>query len=75
VRNDMGLTNLKIMVPFCRRVAEGKQVIEVIAGHRLSRGDNGLEILRIIRSQSPASPAKAWRSRSARPEMGMAQLH
>jgi pyruvate,water dikinase len=44
VRNDMGLTNLRVMVPFCRRVAEGKQVIEAMAGHGLSRGDNGLEI-------------------------------
>jgi pyruvate, water dikinase len=44
VRNAMGLTNLKIMVPFCRRVAEGKQVIETMAEHGLQRGDNGLEI-------------------------------
>src|ERR1700745_1222376 len=40
----MGLTNLKVMVPFCRRVAEGKKVRETMAAHGLKRGDNGLEI-------------------------------
>jgi pyruvate, water dikinase len=44
VRNEMGLTNLRVMVPFCRRVAEGKQVIETMAQHGLKRGVNGLEI-------------------------------
>jgi pyruvate, water dikinase len=44
VRDDMGLTNLKIMVPFCRRVAEGKAVIAEMARHGLVRGKNGLEI-------------------------------
>jgi pyruvate,water dikinase len=44
VRNEIGLTNLKVMVPFCRRAAEGKQVIETMARHGLNRGDNGLEI-------------------------------
>ena len=44
VRDEMGLTNLRIMVPFCRRVAEGKQVIAEMARHGLKRGENGLEI-------------------------------
>ena len=44
VRNEMGLTNLRVMVPFCRRVAEGKQVIETMAQNGLKQGDNGLEI-------------------------------
>jgi pyruvate,water dikinase len=44
VRNEMGLTNLRVMVPFCRRVGEGKAVIEAMARHGLLRGDNGLEI-------------------------------
>ncbi len=44
VRDEMGLTNLLIMVPFCRRVAEGKQVIAEMARHGLGRGKNGLEI-------------------------------
>ena len=44
VRDEMGLTNLRVMVPFCRRVAEGKAVIEAMAKNGLKRGDNGLEI-------------------------------
>ncbi|HTT78757.1 MAG TPA: putative PEP-binding protein, partial [Stellaceae bacterium] len=44
VRGAMGLTNLKIMVPFCRRVAEGEAVIAAMAAHGLKRGENGLEI-------------------------------
>jgi len=44
VREDMGLTNLRVMVPFCRRVAEARQVIAAMAEHGLRRGDNGLEI-------------------------------
>jgi len=44
VRNEMGLTNLRVMVPFCRRTAEARQVIETMAQHGLKRGDNGLEI-------------------------------
>ena len=44
VRNEMGLTNLRIMVPFCRRVAEAEAVIEAMAQHGLKRGENGLEI-------------------------------
>ena len=44
VRNEMGLKNLRIMVPFCRRVAEAEQVIATMAQHGLKQGDNGLEI-------------------------------
>ena len=40
----MGLTNLRVMVPFCRRVAEAKQVIAEMAEHGLERGKDGLEI-------------------------------
>ena len=44
VREDMGLTNVKLMIPFCRTVEEGKKVIGEMAGHGLQRGDNNLEI-------------------------------
>ena len=44
VRNDMGLTNLRVMVPFCRRVAEAHQVIAAMAEHGLKQGENDLEI-------------------------------
>ncbi len=44
VREDMGLKNLKIMVPFCRTIEEGKKVQEIMARNGLRRGHNGLEI-------------------------------
>jgi pyruvate,water dikinase len=44
VRDEMGLTNLKIMIPFCRTVEEGKRVKAIMAKHGLKRGKNGLEI-------------------------------
>jgi len=44
VREQMGLTNVKIMIPFCRTVEEGKQVLAVMAKHGLRRGKNGLEV-------------------------------
>ncbi|MBX3266025.1 MAG: phosphoenolpyruvate synthase [Acidobacteria bacterium] len=44
VREDMGLTNVKAMIPFCRTVAEGEKVIALMAEHGLKQGDNDLEI-------------------------------
>ncbi len=44
VRGQMGLTNVKLMIPFCRRVQEGERVLKAMAGHGLVRGENGLEI-------------------------------
>ena len=44
VREDMGLTNVRVMVPFCRRVDEARRVIETMAKNGLKRGDLGLEI-------------------------------
>jgi len=44
VRNEMGLTNVKLMIPFCRTVAEGKKVVDLMASYGLKRGENGLQI-------------------------------
>ena len=44
VRGEMGLTNLLIMVPFCRRVAEAETVLAELARNGLQRGQDGLEI-------------------------------
>lgn len=44
VRQDLGLINLRIMVPFCRRVEEARRVLDAMASHGLKRGENGLEI-------------------------------
>lgn len=43
-RDDMGLTNIKPMIPFCRTVEEGEKVIKLMAEHGLVQGENGLEI-------------------------------
>jgi pyruvate,water dikinase len=43
-RNDMGLDNIKLMVPFCRTPEEGKKVIEVMRECGLVQGENGLEL-------------------------------
>jgi len=44
VREEMGLSNVKIMVPFCRTVEEGKSVLAEMAKNGLKRGENGLEV-------------------------------
>ncbi|HKJ07668.1 MAG TPA: phosphoenolpyruvate synthase [Gammaproteobacteria bacterium] len=44
VRDVMGLTNVRLMIPFCRRVEEGEQVLQAMAEHGLKRGDNDLQI-------------------------------
>ncbi len=48
VREEMGLNNLKIMVPFCRTVEEGKQVLAIMEKNGLKRGDNGLEVYTMV---------------------------
>ena len=57
VRKQMGLINIKIMIPFCRSVEEGKRVIEVMAQHGLVQGDEGLEIY--VMCELPANIARA----------------
>ncbi|MCW5845337.1 MAG: phosphoenolpyruvate synthase [Caldilinea sp.] len=44
VREEFGLTNLLVMVPFCRTPDEGRQVLEVMAEEGLKRGENGLQV-------------------------------
>jgi pyruvate,water dikinase len=44
VRNEMGLTNVILMIPFCRRVQEAKKVLDFMAQLGLKRGEKGLEI-------------------------------
>ena len=44
VRSEMGLTNVRVMVPFCRRVEEARRVLETMASHGLKRGESGLEV-------------------------------
>lgn len=44
VRETMGLSNVVVMIPFCRTVGELKKVYEVMEAYGLKRGDNGLEV-------------------------------
>ncbi len=44
VREEMGLTNVKLMIPFCRTVEEGKKVVALMSEYGLKRGENNLEI-------------------------------
>ena len=44
VRDDMGLTNVIPMIPFCRTPEEGKRVLETMEKYGLKRGENGLEV-------------------------------
>jgi pyruvate,water dikinase len=53
VRNDFGLKNLKIMVPFCRTIEEGKKVLEIMKKEGLEQGKNGLEVY--VMAEIPAN--------------------
>jgi pyruvate,water dikinase len=44
VRDEMGLVNLKVMIPFCRTVEEGREVLAIMAKNGLKQGKNGLEV-------------------------------
>ena len=54
VRDEMGFTNLKLMVPFVRTVAEGRAVLDALAENGLRRGENGLEIVMMCEIPSNA---------------------
>jgi len=45
VRNDMGLTNLEVMIPFPRTVEEAKKCVDVMASFGLRQGENGLRVI------------------------------
>ncbi len=57
VRKEMGLTNVKIMIPFCRTVVEAKRVIACMAEHGLKQGDEGLEVYAMC--ELPSNVARA----------------
>jgi len=48
VRDEMGFTNVKVMIPFCRTVGEGEKVLAYMAELGLKRGQNGLEVYVMI---------------------------
>jgi pyruvate,water dikinase len=54
VRNTMGLTNVEVMIPFVRTLAEAEQVITMLAKNGLKRGDNGLRLIMMCEIPSNA---------------------
>ena len=54
VRNEMGLTNVEIMVPFVRTLGEASQVIDLLAENGLKRGENGLRVIMMCELPSNA---------------------
>jgi len=44
VRDEMGFDNVRLMIPFCRRVEEGRKVLDTMEKYGLKRGENGLEV-------------------------------
>ncbi len=54
VRNEMGLTNVEIMVPFVRTVAQAEKVVQLLADRGLARGQNGLRVIMMCEVPSNA---------------------
>lgn len=54
VRNEMGLTNVEVMIPFVRTLEEAEQVIDILAEHDLKRGENGLKVIMMCELPSNA---------------------
>jgi pyruvate,water dikinase len=60
VRDEMGITNIEIMVPFCRTVEEAQQVVQLLADNGLKRGENNLRIIMMCEIPSNALNAEAF---------------
>lgn len=63
VREGMGLTNVKLMIPFCRTVEEADKVLEVMKTQGLHRGENGLEIYMMVEIPSNVILAEEFAKR------------
>lgn len=60
VRDEMGFTNVKLMIPFCRTIAEAEKVIAVMKDCGLQRGENGLELYVMVEIPSNALLAEEF---------------
>ena len=60
VRDEMGLTNVEIMIPFCRTLEEAQQVTALLASQGLSRGRNGLRVIMMCEIPSNALLAEEF---------------
>ena len=54
VRDEMGLTNVEVMVPFCRTLEEAEQLVQLLADNGLKRGENNLRIIMMCEIPSNA---------------------
>ena len=60
VRQDMGLTNVEIMVPFVRTLSQAERVTKMLASHGLKRGENGLRVIMMCEVPSNAILAEQF---------------
>ncbi|WP_409267022.1 phosphoenolpyruvate synthase [Massilia sp. BHUDP2] len=60
VREDMGLTNVEIMIPFVRTLGQAEKVIELLAKYGLKRGENGLRVIMMCEVPSNAILAEQF---------------
>ncbi|HSX60722.1 MAG TPA: phosphoenolpyruvate synthase [Tahibacter sp.] len=60
VREEMGLTNAWVMIPFVRTLEEGRKVIDVLAENGLKRGENGLKLIMMCELPSNALLAEEF---------------
>ncbi|MDB1144994.1 MAG: phosphoenolpyruvate synthase [Alcaligenaceae bacterium] len=60
VRDEMGLTNVEIMIPFVRTVSQAESVINLLAKHGLKRGENGLRVIMMCEVPSNAILAEEF---------------
>ena len=60
VRDEMGLTNMEVMVPFVRTVPQAKRVVDLLADNGLARGQNGLRIVMMCEVPSNAILAEEF---------------
>lgn len=60
VRDEMGLTNVEVMVPFCRTLKEAQQITELLEANGLARGENGLRLIMMCEIPSNAVLAEEF---------------
>ncbi|WP_368928886.1 phosphoenolpyruvate synthase [Alcaligenes faecalis] len=60
VRDEMGLTNVEIMVPFVRTLGQAERVVDLLASHGLARGENGLRLIMMCEVPSNAILAEKF---------------
>ncbi|MBL8469000.1 phosphoenolpyruvate synthase [Methyloversatilis discipulorum] len=60
VRDELGLTNVELMVPFVRNVGEAAEVVKLLGEHGLKRGENGLRLIMMCEIPSNALLAEQF---------------